>query len=154
MRSNGKILGVAVLALMLSAPSTQAAEVGVQQSGSVTLTLNPLASDPGASKERWSIQIQDATASAADSPTVTGTVRIGGVPIERAEQLGKVDWQISGTTVSGTVSNPSGGPALASFKGTVDENGMQGTFTVLSGQSGSWAWEGPLPEIAVGTEAK
>ncbi len=126
------IFGVAAFSLLAS--SALAADTGVK-SGSARLTLNPIVSEAGTPHERWQVQAQDVTGSA----TLQGTVRVGGMPIERPDRVGKVDWQLRGTEFSGTVSSPGGGAVIGWFKGTVGENGTQGTFTTVTGQSGSRA---------------
>lgn len=136
---------IVALALMVGASGAWATDAKTR-SGSVKLTLNPLVSDAGSPDERWQVQVRDVAASAKSASEVQGAVRVAGIPIERPDRLGRVDWQLTGAALSGTVSSHSGGPVVAWFTGTVSANGIQGTFTAVNGQSGSWVWEGPVPE--------
>lgn len=133
--------GMAVVVVVLSAFVTAATDAPTK-SGSATLTLNAVASEAGVPDERWQVQARDVTTSA----TVQGTVRVGGVPIERPDRVGKVDWNLTGAELSGTVSSPGGGPVVGWFKGTVSGNELKGTFTTVMNQNGSWVWEGPIPQ--------
>ncbi|MBX3023522.1 hypothetical protein KF840_01290 [bacterium] len=120
-----------------SGVEADAAAVAAPMSGTLALTARALDDGAGAGAQRLQISAQG----------VTGTVRVAGVPLQ-ADRLGTVDWHLDGSTLAGTVASPSGGPALASFTGTVTADGMAGTFTTLHGKSGTWAWEGPVPQGA------
>ena len=63
----------------------------------------------------------------------------------RPGKLGNFNWIVSGSSLSGTV-NASAGNVLAWFKGEVSEGRLRGTFTAVTGQGGTWEWEGPVPE--------
>jgi hypothetical protein len=138
----------AMAAVLLGAAQLWAAEPEsegdlVEETGAgVSMQLSPLGSDSEAGEERLEVQVAG----------VSGVLRVSGVPV-LADQLRKAEWEVTGSEVSGSVSNPNGGPALASFTGTVTEKGIEGTFTTLSGQSGSWVWEGPMPEAPPAPEA-
>lgn len=113
-------------------------------SGRGTVSLSPaqgVQEDGGGSDERWEISFKG-----VGGEGVKGTVRIGGISVPQAGDVGEIDWTLSGPNLSGTVTNPAGGGVLASFNGTVSANGIQGTFTIVDGPSGSWAWEGALPQ--------
>jgi hypothetical protein len=130
-----------------SAADTSDTGAPAPSSGTVSLTATALDQDAGAGEQRLQISAQG----------VTGTVRVSGVPLQ-ANRLGTVDWHLDGSTLTGTVASPSGGAALASFTGTITADGMAGTFTTLHGKSGTWAWEGPVPQAppaggATGTDS-
>ena len=48
-------------------------------------------------------------------------------------------------TVSGTISDD-GGNYVARFNGTISAAGMSGKYVDLSGETGDWSWDGPLPQ--------
>ncbi len=110
------------------------------RSGTATLTgLTKLASD-GGQGERWQVSVRDVSS----GEVVAGPVRVIGVPIGRPEKLGKAEWSLSGTQLTGTVS-VTNGPVMAWFSGTVTQQGVSGQFSTVTGQSGSWIWEGAIP---------
>jgi hypothetical protein len=79
-----------------------------------------------------------------DNSVITGPVTITGVPAVASADVGEVDWQVSASTVSGTVRHSA--TAATTFEGTLTAEGASGTFTLPSGARGEWAWDGPLPK--------
>lgn len=133
------LLGV-MLVIMGYSPLAFGDTETVRESGSATVTLSPLPSEPGAADERWRVQ------ASAQGSTIEGSVRVAGVPVERPDQLGKVEWELNGSQLSGTIHSPAGNFVIAWFRGTVESDVLQGTFTAINGKSGSWKWEGPPPQ--------
>lgn len=133
-----------ILLALIVALSAVAGEEPVQVEGG-TLSLNPAAVASGEG-ERWEVQLHDAE----NGMTVDGTVRVTGVPIGRPDKLEKLHLTLSGSTVSGTV-NANGGNVLAWFNGEVSGDRIHGTFTAVTGQTGAWEWEGPIPETVSGS---
>lgn len=136
-----------IVGLIIGVTSVVGAE-GISRSGSVTLTLSPLASESDATDERWRIRARDV----GSSREIEGTIRIGGLPLQRPDQLGRVAWKVTGTTLSGTVTSPVGETLLATFAGTIRPDGMKGEFQAINGQRGSWEWEGPVPQLDSATD--
>ena len=58
--------------------------------------------------------------------------------------VGNIDWQVNGTTVSGTVTDDAGAQ-LASFSGSITAGATGGTYTAATGESGDWSWEPAAP---------
>jgi hypothetical protein len=58
--------------------------------------------------------------------------------------VGDVDWQVSESTVSGTVRHSA--TAATTFEGTLTADGARGSFALPTGARGEWAWDGPLPK--------
>jgi hypothetical protein len=110
--------------------------------GTVTLSPAPDAQDGGDSEQRWEVSFRGTRGEG-----VKGTVRVGGISVPQSGDAGEIDWKLSGSDLSGTVTNPSGGDVVASFSGTVSANGIQGSFAITDGPSGSWVWEGSLPQL-------
>jgi hypothetical protein len=79
-----------------------------------------------------------------DNTVITGPVTITGVPAVASADVGEVDWQVSESTVSGTVRHSA--TAATTFEGTLTAEGASGTFTLPTGARGEWAWDGPLPK--------
>ena len=163
MHRNGRMLClISTIIVVLFTVSASAEDVGSQAGpavgampSSVTLssnngmvTLTPVTSEPGTDTQ-LQVQVQDPT---GPGSAVTGTVSVAGFPVGRLDNLGGVAWQLSGNDLSGSVSGSHGGVTLASFNGTVNATGAQGTFTTVNGQGGSWVWTGPSPQqTATGT---
>jgi len=71
--------------------------------------------------------------------SIRGRISVAGSPIIRDAN---VEGQISGLTVSGTLSDDAG-RQLASFRGTVGPSGASGTYKDYTGEEGRWS--GQLP---------
>jgi hypothetical protein len=76
-----------------------------------------------------------------DGQVVNAPVQIKGAEGFVGGDLGDVDWQVSGSSVTGTLTK--NGQQVATFEGTADANGMSGTYRTRTGQTG--AWKAPLP---------
>lgn len=76
-----------------------------------------------------------------DGQVVDAPVQIKGAEGFTGGDLGDVDWRISGSSVTGTLTKQ--GQQIATFEGTADANGMSGTFRTRNGQTG--AWKAQLP---------
>jgi hypothetical protein len=153
MRNPGRILLAAVVTVTL-AHSAVAQEAG----GEVA------AAQPLAGRARLKITADAAAVAAAatvpvaerqhrievrvtrsdDGSVLTGPVTIKGVPAVASADVGDVDWQVSESTVSGTVRHSA--TAATTFQGTLNAEGASGTFTLPNGARGEWAWDGPLPK--------
>jgi hypothetical protein len=76
-----------------------------------------------------------------DGQVVTGPVQIKGVEGFTGGDLGDVDWQVSGSRVTGTLTK--NGRQVATFDGTLGATEMSGTFRTRDGRKGSWT--APVP---------
>ena len=105
------------------------------QSGTGRVALDVVPADSGA-ETKWAIRFDDS----GSGMSVVGTVTLGDVPIGRPSDLCAISWSLQGTELSGTVSSTDGNIVMASFKGTINADRAQGTFSTMTGQSGSWTW--------------
>ncbi len=76
-----------------------------------------------------------------DGQVLGGPVQIKGVEGFTGGDLGDVDWAVSGSKVTGTMTK--NGQEIATFEGTVGATEMSGTFRARDGQTGSWT--APVP---------
>ena len=131
------------------AQQAAAANGGRSISGRGTVAVNPAVSadDDDDAGDRWDVQFNGDAGGG-----MKGKVRIGGIRVSRAGNVGNIQWKLSDGQLSGTVSDEAGEGVLASFKGTVSAKRIAGTFTTADGQTGSWTWEGPLPQVRPGGE--
>ncbi len=58
---------------------------------------------------------------------------------------GNVEGEIDGNRVAGTIVSAAGDD-LATFRGVLSETGLHGSYRDRTGESGTWTWEGTLPE--------
>lgn len=87
--------------------------------------------------QRWSLQL-----ARANDNSISGRVTLSGSPLAGA---GNVQGHIVGSTLMGTIVDDAG-LQVATFRGTVSNNGMSGTYTDRTGETGAWAWDGPPPQ--------
>jgi hypothetical protein len=102
----------------------------VADRGSASLSYKGLASAVSQDRE-YDFQVQ-----APDGRVLSGPVRLSGVGNYNGGNLGDVDWQVSGSRVTGTLKE--GGRQTTTFEGTVGPTKMSGTFTTSDGHTGSW----------------
>jgi hypothetical protein len=92
------------------------------------------------------------TLTSLDKPGATsGTASVVGFPVVLSGSFGDIDWQIDGDTVTGRLEDRGDGSA-GTFRGTITQTGVSGTFTSADGRTGLWSWDGPLP--ATGSAAR
>lgn len=145
----------------LEAEESQPAGAAIVGSGSVILT--PVVADAVANAlqggeegaesgrdQEWHVELEPTTGNVGP---IAGNVRLAGVKMGSSTDLGAVTWQVSGSSLSGTIASADGDLTLASFEGTVSTTSVYGTFTTIDGQKGSWVWDGPKPEEVPATEA-
>ncbi len=87
--------------------------------------------------QRWTLDVKRA----ADD-TVSGRVILADSPLASA---GNVRGHIVGTNFSGSVTDDDGN-LVAKLAGRVSKQGIDGTYTDRTGETGEWHWEGALPE--------
>jgi hypothetical protein len=80
-----------------------------------------------------------------DTSVISGPVTIKGVPAVASTEVGDVDWQVSGSKVTGSVRHAANA-TTTTFEGTLTADGASGTFTLPSGARGQWSWDAPLPQ--------
>jgi hypothetical protein len=81
----------------------------------------------------WSVDLQ------RDGSSITGEIVLPGT---KELQTGKVEGQIIGQWVSGTIIDADGNEA-ASFSGSFELNGVEGTYEMANGETGVWSWAPP-----------
>jgi len=74
--------------------------------------------------------------------SIHGRISLGDSPLARS---GNVEGWIRGKRVIGTIRGDSG-RRIARFKGRVTPRGIRGTYRDRTGEAGTWAWEGTLPQ--------
>ncbi len=74
--------------------------------------------------------------------SISGRVALTGSPLADG---GNIQGHIIGMGVSGTLTDDSGNQ-IATFQGTITQAGMGGTYTDVTGETGSWSWNGPPPQ--------
>jgi hypothetical protein len=71
-----------------------------------------------------------------DGQVITGPVQIKGLGGFTGGDLGDVDWQVSGSNVTGTLTK--NGQRVVTFEGTIGGTEASGTFRTRGGRTGSW----------------
>ena len=87
--------------------------------------------------QRWNLDV-----ARGDDNSIRGRVRVADSPLLSA---GNVEGQITGRSVSGTISDDDG-HQIATFQATITRTGISGTYTDQTGETGQWSWDGPLPQ--------
>lgn len=87
--------------------------------------------------KRWNLDVHR-----GDDNSITGRVNLGGSPLASS---GNVNGHIVGTLVTGTITDDDG-KQVAKFHGQLNSQGMSGTYTDRTGETGSWSWDGQLPQ--------
>jgi hypothetical protein len=73
----------------------------------------------------------------SDGQVVTAPVQIKGAEGFTGGDLGDVDWQVSGSKVTGILTK--NGQQVVTFEGSVEGARMNGTFHTRGGQTGTWS---------------
>ena len=89
------------------------------------------------SLQRWSLNVER-----DDDGKLDGTVVIDNSPLLKS---GVVGGSMHGRHLSGTIGDASGAE-IAEFRGVIAPDGVRGTYTDRTGETGEWVWDGPLPE--------
>jgi hypothetical protein len=129
MISTAIFLGVATL----SAGVLRAEDVSA--SGRASMTYEGLVSAVTQERE-YDLQVRR-----DDGRVVSAPVQIKGAEGFAGGDLGDVDWQVSGSKVTGTLTK--NGQQIVTFEGTVGATEMSGTFRARDGHTGSWT--APVP---------
>jgi hypothetical protein len=87
--------------------------------------------------QRWILSVDR-----DDDGKLHGSVAIADSPLARS---GVVRGSMRGRHVSGTIAD-SRGRHIAEFRGVASADGVRGTYTDRTGETGDWVWDGPLPE--------
>jgi hypothetical protein len=116
--------------------SADAETAKLENKGALTLGVQDSA---GESSKRLEVSVQ------RDGKTVSGSADIVGFPLIDSGPWGDVDWEVSGSTVTGVV-RARDGEVEGTFEGTMTPTGVSGKFTHRDGRVGLWSWDGPLPE--------
>lgn len=85
----------------------------------------------------WSLDVKR-----SPDGSLTGRVTLSDSPLM---QSGNLKAQILGTLLSGTISDDDG-KQVATVQGKLSPSGIDGNYTDRTGETGSWHWEGELPE--------
>jgi len=88
--------------------------------------------EPARGKRGWQIEIER-----FGDGAVAGRVRLFGSPFERAQLVGRVD----GDDVYGVLLDDDG-RQIGTFSGAVFTNALSGTYRMVDGDEGAWAWNG------------
>lgn len=136
---------IAVLTLTLLAPPASGAPPEQLEEQRPAITAGSFRGDGswkprGAGRkpaQRWSVTI-----TRNDGGEITGLVAVAKSPLLAN---GNLRARLVGTQVSGTISRPDGGEVVR-FWGVLQGRRLRGEYLDLSGESGEWTWEGPLPE--------
>jgi hypothetical protein len=134
----GRRIAMAVLGLALLAWAAGARAQEVRESGRGSLSYKGLVS--AVSQERE----YDFRVRKDGGEVLTGPVRIEGVEGFTGGDLGDIDWQVSGSRVTGTMTK--NGRRIATFEGTVKGSEIRGTFKTSAGSTGSWTAEAPAEQ--------
>lgn len=76
-----------------------------------------------------------------------GSADVVGFSQVDAGGAGEVEWSVSGSSVTGTLTTE-GGTEVGKFEGTLTRTGVSGMFTHRDGRVGLWSWAGPPPARA------
>lgn len=86
--------------------------------------------------QRWDLDLK------RDGNRVSGTIDLTDSPLA---DRGFVEGYVSGARIDGRISDQIG-RLVARFRGTIEDGAMSGTYRDRTGESGTWTWDGPLPE--------
>ena len=87
--------------------------------------------------QRWSLSVDR-----DDEGRLDGVVTIDDSPLLKS---GVVRGWMRDHHLSGMIVDPSGND-VAEFRGVVSAEGVRGTYTDRTGETGDWFWDAPLPE--------
>jgi hypothetical protein len=87
--------------------------------------------------QRWSV-----TLSCGEDGDLQGSVLIENSPLLKS---GLVRGSMRGRHLSGTIAD-AGGTVVAEFRGVVSIDGVRGTYTDRTGETGDWVWDGVPPQ--------
>ena len=136
-------VGLVLAALMAGAPPAavgQETATAISSTASISLTARGVA---GASGERqFEARLQDKTS----GEWVSGPLRLKGVSSFTGGAIGDIDYQVSGSRVTGKITKS--GREIATFEGTIGATSISGTFTSTGGTVGEWYWDGTSPTTA------
>jgi hypothetical protein len=124
----GTVLAV-VFAVAALAPGFASAEEA-STSGRVSATYKGLTSAVTQEREL------DFRVRRDDGQVITGPVQIKGLDGFTGGDLGDVDWQVSGSNVTGALTK--NGRRVVTFTGTIGATEASGIFRTLDGRTGSW----------------
>jgi hypothetical protein len=123
------IAWVLVLLIVASGVAHAQEALEAKETGSASLSYKGLVS--AVSQEREF----DFAVRQPDGKVKSGPVRIRGIEGFSGD-LGDVDWRVSGSRVTGTMTKH--GSEVATFEGTIGTTEISGTFRTPDGHAGSW----------------
>jgi hypothetical protein len=128
---------VVILAALLLISARAAVSEEVVGSGRLEMAVEGERLESGAAslERQWSARV-----SRSAENRLTGRVQLAGEVGE-----GIVEGQVAGSFVFGTVRDESG-REVGYFEGHITPEGVEGKFTALGGETGSWSWDGPVPK--------
>ena len=116
-------------------------EVKMAKRGRAAVMASPGRVKAAADEREYAFDVWDAE----NVASVSGFVTTKGLPEMNGGDIGDVRWRIAGSKISGyLVKN---GSNVAAFSGTISRDGAIGTVKTSRGDSGTWVWDGPLPEV-------
>lgn len=86
--------------------------------------------------QRWQLDL------VRKGDVVRGTIDVADSPLV---SRGAVQGRVRGRRIEGRIADESGAP-VARFHGLITPSGMSGTWRDRTGDSGTWAWNGRLPD--------
>lgn len=140
------LLAITILSGTAVGQATPAAAAGLTHGrGRLRISappVNPPAAAPAPDQPR---HITVHVTRSGQQSVIDGPVTITGMPVAGEIEIGDVDWNVTGSAVSGRVTGNAGNE-VATFDGTITSSGVGGTFTLPNGRRATWSWDGPLPQ--------